>query len=162
MSADYVVLGRWESIFFDAAWCDAQEFDKPIVTPTFVTDSFKNQRLMDPVAYRSSQQPSHLRPRIPPRTSKRPRATRSRAPSMKSPKWLRSFKKAERTNPFLWIEALFKANPELTGVALAIRLHEEVGVLDFSCRATNSEVSTSSCRATRSTHGNGSILTTEA
>ena len=49
--ADYVVLGQWEEHYFDEMWYSAQDCNKPIVTPSFVIDSYKNGRLMDPNNY---------------------------------------------------------------------------------------------------------------
>ena len=52
--ADYVVLGNWESLFYDEVWYEAQEYSKPTVTPKFVFESYENGMLMDPKNYPTS------------------------------------------------------------------------------------------------------------
>lgn len=49
--ANYVVLGQWEENYFDEMWHDAQDQNKPTVTPRFIFDSYENGRLMDPNDY---------------------------------------------------------------------------------------------------------------
>jgi len=152
--ADYVVLGQWEEHYFDEMWYSAQDYTKPTVTPAFVIDSYEKGKLMDPNDYptRGPEKPRRDEPkrvRSRPVTSRKrrgrgrggstaasPRATPPTGPSEESPKWLRFFKEAEHTKSLQYIGAMFKKNAELTHDALAIHLHNKVGLFELCPHAS--------------------------
>jgi hypothetical protein len=129
--ADYVVLGQWEEHYFDDVWYSARDSKKPIVTPAFVIDSYKNGSLMNPNDYPTSE-PMKRRKGGPKVSKRRPamggrkRRGRGRGAAEEAPKWLQFFKETERVRSFQHIGALFKKNPELTHDVLAARLHIKV------------------------------------
>lgn len=137
--ADYVVLGRWEDLFFDETWYSAQDCAKPTVTPKFVFESYERGTIMDPGDYptRGPEKPRKDGPRKARPTNRRRRGrgrggkagganSSSSGPPEGPPKWLRFFKDAERTRSLQYIGAMLKKNSELTLDALAIHLYNKV------------------------------------
>ena len=130
-------------------WYNAQDYDKPTVTPAFVFDSYEKGKLVDPSDYQT-RGPEKLRKddrrKTRPRpvvggkrkrgrgrrgaSSAPPRPTPSSTTSVETPKWLRFFKEAENTKSLQYIGAMFKKNSELTYDALAIHLHNKVRAFD--------------------------------
>ena len=144
--ADYIILDQWEGNYFDEMWYCAQDHDKPTVTPGFVIDSYERGELVDPNNYptRGPEKPRKGEPkrvRSRPSTSGKKRRVRGRGgatqdtpksePLAEPPKWLRFFKEAEYTKSLQYIGAMLKKNAELTHDALAIHLHNKVGLFEF-------------------------------
>lgn len=141
--ADYVVLGNWESQFFNDTWYDAQAYSKPTVMPKFVFETYERGILMDPGDYRTrgpgKPRRNRLRNTTPqPTTTTRRRRGRGkggRAESVSSPSsgfsegspyWLRFFKDEERVWSLKYIGTLLKKDSKLTHQALAIYLSKQV------------------------------------
>jgi hypothetical protein len=146
--ADYVVLGQWEEHYFDEMWYNAQDCNKPTVTPAFVIDSYERGTLMDPNDY-TTRGPEKLRKDERKKGKSRPvagskkkkgRGTGIASPGHapfstspeEAPKWLRYFKEAEHAKWLQYIGAMFKKNAELTYDALAIHLHNKVRPFESS------------------------------
>lgn len=146
--ADYVVLGRWEEQFFDETWYKAQDYNKPVVTPAFVFDSYKNGRLMDPKDYltRGPVKPRKgdlRRAGLRPATGGQRKMGKGKegagfespgpTPARGAPKWLQHCSEPERLELLQGVGAILRKNLELTYDALAIHLHEKVRSFSNTC-----------------------------